>query len=66
MFRSEGSELVRGSIPALTVDAMLDFAGERSGQFRIIGCEVASHDAHGTPRELFVTFFGVIARTSRA
>ena len=31
----------------------------------MIECEVASHDAYGTPRELFVSFFGVIAETLR-
>ena len=61
MFRTEGSELVKGSMLALTIDAILDFAGERSGHFRMIECEVSSHDAYGTPRELFVAFFGVIA-----
>ena len=48
---------------ALTIEAMLDFAGERTGHFRLIECEVSSHDAYGTPRELFGTFFGVIADT---
>ena len=57
MFRSEGSDLVKGSMLALTIDAILDFAGERSGNFRMIECEVSSHDAYGTPRELFVAFF---------
>jgi len=65
MFRSEGSELVKGSMLALTIEAILDFAGERSGKFRMIECEVASHDAYGTPRQLFVAFFGVIAETLR-
>jgi hemoglobin-like flavoprotein len=65
MFRSEGSELVKGSMLALTIEAILDFAGERSGQFRMIECEMTSHDAYGTPRELFVAFFGVIAATLR-
>ena len=65
MFRTEGSELVRGSMLALTIESMLDFAGERTGRFRMIGCEVQSHDAYGTPRELFGTFFGVIAATVR-
>jgi len=65
MFRSEGSELVKGSMLALTIDAILDFAGERSGSFRMIGCEVQSHDAYGTPRQLFGEFFGVIADTLR-
>jgi hemoglobin-like flavoprotein len=65
MFRSEGSELVRGSMLALTIDSMLDFAGDRTGRFCMIGCEVQSHDAYGTPRELFGAFFGVIAATVR-
>jgi hypothetical protein len=29
-----------GSIIALTIDAMLDFAGDRTGHFRMIECEV--------------------------
>jgi hemoglobin-like flavoprotein len=33
MFRSEGNELVKGSMLALTIDAILDFAGDRSGAF---------------------------------
>ncbi|MET0675879.1 MAG: globin [Bradyrhizobium sp.] len=65
MFRTEGSELVKGSMLALTIDAILDFAGERSGHFRLITSEVSSHDAYGTPRELFVAFFGIIAETLR-
>ena len=50
---------------ALTIDAILDFAGERSGHFRLIECEVSSHEAYGTPRELFGKFFGIIAATLR-
>jgi hemoglobin-like flavoprotein len=45
MFRTQGSELVQGSMLALTIEAILDFAGERRGHFRLIGCEVVSHDA---------------------
>jgi hemoglobin-like flavoprotein len=63
MFRSEGSGPVKGSMLALTIEAVLDFAGERRGHFRLIECEVSSHDAYGTSRELFVAFFGVIAET---
>ena len=33
MFRTEGSEPVKGSMLALTIDAILDFAGERTGHF---------------------------------
>jgi hemoglobin-like flavoprotein len=65
MFRSEGGELVKGSMLALAIEAILDFAGPRSGKFRMIECEVVSHDDYGTPRELFVSFFGVIRDTLR-
>ena len=60
MFRSDGGDLVKGSMLALTIEAILDFACERRGHFRLIACEVASHDGYGTPRELFITFFAVI------
>jgi hemoglobin-like flavoprotein len=63
MFRRDDGDLVKGSMLAFAIDAMLDFAGERSGHFRMIECEVLSHDAYGTPRELFNAFFGVIAAT---
>ena len=65
MFRSQGSELVMGSMLALTIEAILDFAGERRGHFRLIACEVASHDGYGTPRDLFIAFFAVIRDTLR-
>ena len=65
MFRTEGSELVKGSMLALTIDAILDFAGERTSHFRIIAAEISSHDAYGTSRELFIAFFGIIAQTVR-
>jgi hemoglobin-like flavoprotein len=65
MFRTAGSDLVKGSMLALTIDVMLDFAGDRTGHFRMIQCEVSSHDAYGTPRKLFGEFFGVIANTMR-
>src|SRR6195952_1321884 len=65
MFRTEGSEPVKGSMLALTIDAILDFVGTRSGHFRMIECEISSHDAYGTSRDLFVAFFGVIVATLR-
>jgi hemoglobin-like flavoprotein len=65
MFRTQGSDLVKGSMLALTIDAILDFAGDRTGPFRMIECEVVSHDAYGTPRQLFFAFFGIIADALR-
>jgi hypothetical protein len=58
MFRKDGSELV----PALTIEAIHDFADRRSGHFRTIAwCEVSSHDAYA--RELFIDFLRVIRNT---
>ncbi len=65
LFRSEGGELVKGSMLALAIDAILDFASERSGNFRLIECEAISHDGYGTPRQLFASFFPVIANSLR-
>jgi hemoglobin-like flavoprotein len=65
MFRRESGDLVKGSMLALAIDAILDFAGDRNAHFRMIECEVQSHDAYGTPRKLFSEFFGVIASTVR-
>ena len=65
MFRRGAGKLVKGSMLALAIDAMMDFAGDRTGHFRIIECEVESHDAYGTPHELFGEFFHVIADTLR-
>jgi hemoglobin-like flavoprotein len=65
MFRRESGDLVKGSMLALAIDAILDLAGDRSGTFRMIECELQSHDAYGTPRKLFADFFDVIADTMR-
>lgn len=65
MFRSNGGDLVKGSMLALTIEAILDFAGMRRGHFRLIACEAASHDAYGTSRQLFIGFFTIIRDTLR-
>jgi hypothetical protein len=63
LFARDTSGHIKGSMLAFAVNAILDFAGERSGTFRMIGCEVQSHEAYGTSRELFFAFFGVIAKS---
>jgi hemoglobin-like flavoprotein len=65
MFRTHGSALVKGSMLELSIDAILDFVGERKASHRLIFCEVQSHDAYGTSPELFNVFFTVIADTVR-
>jgi hemoglobin-like flavoprotein len=65
MFARDAGGHIRGSMLAFAIDAILDFAGERRGTFRMIACEAQSHEAYGTPRDLFCAFFGVIAETLR-
>lgn len=65
LFWRDTSGHIKGSMLALTIEAVLDLAGSRTGTFRMIACEVLSHDAYGTPRELFAAFFVVLAETLR-
>ena len=65
MFARDSSGHIKGSMLAFAIDAILDFAGHRNGTFRMIACEVQSHEAYGTSRELFFAFFGVIVETIR-
>ena len=65
MFARDTSGHIKGSMLAFAIDAILDFAGARSGIFRMIACEVQSHEAYGTSRELFFAFFDMIRETLR-
>lgn len=65
MFRRDRGDLVKEWMLAFTIDAIPDFAGEGSGHFRMIECEIVPHAAYGTPPELFNAFFGIIAETLR-
>lgn len=62
-FRAEARDLVKGSMLAMALEAILDFVGPRDGPYRMIACEVLSHDGYGTPPELFRAFFPVIVAT---
>jgi hemoglobin-like flavoprotein len=65
MFARDTSGHIKGSMLAFAIDAILDFAGPRNGTFRMIACEVQSHEAYGTSRDLFFAFFDAIAETLR-
>ncbi|MBV8701151.1 MAG: globin [Bradyrhizobium sp.] len=58
MFARDTGGHIKGSMLAFAIDAILDFAGERNGTFRMIVCEVQSHEAYGTSREVFFAFSG--------
>ncbi|WP_409337806.1 globin [Afipia sp. P52-10] len=63
LFRTDPSNLIKGSMLELALEAILDFAGDRKAAHRLIFCEVQSHDGYGTTPDLFCVFFRVIADT---
>jgi hemoglobin-like flavoprotein len=65
LFRTDPKDLIKGSMLQLSLDAILDFAGERKAAHRLIFAEVQSHDAYGTSPELFNVFFSVIGDVVR-
>ncbi len=54
---------VRGEMLAKVIDAIFDFLGSRGYSSNMIQCEVVTHEGYGVPREIFATFFGMIAET---
>jgi hemoglobin-like flavoprotein len=50
MFRREADNLVKGSMLPLTIDAIMDFAGERARNFRMIECECSPKTPTARPR----------------
>jgi hemoglobin-like flavoprotein len=55
---------IRGEMLARVFDAILDFIGPRRYADHMIGCEIVTHEGYDVPREVFATFFGVVAATA--
>jgi hypothetical protein len=48
------------------IERSFELTSERCADLTpLVECEVSSHDAYGTPRQLFVAFFTVIAASLR-
>lgn len=56
---------IRGEMLSRTFEAILDFVGERKYAAHMIGTELVTHEGYDVPREVFATFFGVVAETLR-
>ena len=64
-----GLAFATSSLPpesAGTLEAILDFIGERRYADHMIGCEIITHEGYDVPRTVFATFFGVVAETAKA
>lgn len=56
---------IRGEMLSRTFEAILDFVGERKYAGHMIGTEMVTHEGYDVPREIFSTFFSVVAATLR-
>jgi hypothetical protein len=63
LFWRDANGAVRGEMLARVFEAILDFVGERRYAGHMIGCEIVTHEGYDVPREVFATFFGVVAET---
>lgn len=56
---------VKGEMLARTFEAILDFVGERRYAQHMIGTEMITHEGYDIPREVFITFFGIVRDTAK-
>jgi hemoglobin-like flavoprotein len=56
---------IRGEMLARTIEAILDFVGERRYAGHMIGTEMVTHEGYMVQREVFITFFTIIRDSAR-
>ena len=56
---------VRGQMLAQSLEALLDFAGERNWALAMFECERTTHATYHVPPEMFLRFFSIIRDTFR-
>src|SRR5689334_1456598 len=65
LFWRDADGAIKGEMLSQVFAAILDFVGERRYAALMIGNEIITHEGYDVPREVFATFFGVVARTLR-
>src|SRR5580700_3840942 len=63
LFWRDKNGAIKGEMLARVFEAILDFIGERLYAHHLIQCEVVTHAGYDVPRDVFATFFGVVAAT---
>jgi len=64
-FRDDDRSLIKGEMLMRVLEALLDFIGERRYADHMIECEVITHEGYDVPREVFATFFAIVAEVVR-
>jgi hemoglobin-like flavoprotein len=65
LFWRDTDGAIKGEMLSRVFEAILDFIGARRYADHMIGCEIVTHEGYDVPREVFATFFGVVAATLR-
>jgi hemoglobin-like flavoprotein len=65
LFWRDADGAIKGEMLSRVFQAILDFIGERRYADHMIGCEIVTHEGYDVPREVFATFFRVVADTMR-
>jgi hypothetical protein len=54
---------IKGEMLARLFETILDLIGPRAYADHMIASEIVTHDAYGIPRDVFASFFGIVAQT---
>ena len=65
LFWRDQSGAIRGEMLMKVFEAILDFVGERRYADHMIRSEVITHEGYDVPRNVFPTFFGIVAEVVR-
>ena len=64
-FWRDADGAIKGEMLMRLFEAILDFIGERRYADHLIESEVITHEGYDVPRDVFATFFGVVAEVVR-
>ena len=65
LFWRDGNGAIKGEMLAKVFEAILDFIGPRTYAHHLIETEVVTHEGYDVPRNVFATFFGIVAEVVR-
>ena len=64
LFWRDTDGAIKGEMLSRVFSAILDFVGDRRYADHMIGTEMITHEGYDVPREVFATFFAVVAETA--
>jgi hemoglobin-like flavoprotein len=65
LFRRDKDGSIKGEMLTRIFEAILDFVGDRAYADHLIQCEVITHEGYDVPRDVFSTFFPLVADVVR-